>query len=183
MNNKAHRLLPWSATALLVLLATSPARAAPTPASPRVCFSPGGRCNVRLAAELDRARKRIDVAVYFLTDPLLRAALSRAKQRGVAVRLILDKACVQKAARYCPVPADLCTTVTRPRDATMHHKFALIDGRLLVTGSMNYTKSAATRNFENLLFLRNRRLIAAYAKEFERVWKRLGGTCRGQGGG
>jgi phosphatidylserine/phosphatidylglycerophosphate/cardiolipin synthase-like enzyme len=56
----------------------------------------------------------------------------------------------------------------------MHHKFAIFDQRLLVTGSYNWTRSAAERNRENLAVTDDRRLVAAFREEFERLWRDFG---------
>ncbi len=42
----------------------------------------------------------------------------------------------------------------------------LIDGGLIITGSYNFTKAAATRHAENVLFIRDPELFAAYLKNF-----------------
>lgn len=55
--------------------------------------------------------------------------------------------------------------------AIMHNKFMIVDGRSVETGSFNYTQSAASRNAENVIYLRNRLDIAEkYAREFNRLW-------------
>jgi phosphatidylserine/phosphatidylglycerophosphate/cardiolipin synthase-like enzyme len=54
----------------------------------------------------------------------------------------------------------------------MHDKFAIFDGRLLVTGSYNWTESAEAANFENALFLDDPGLVARYADAFERLFAR-----------
>ena len=48
----------------------------------------------------------------------------------------------------------------------MHHKFALIDHRLLLTGSYNWTYNS---NVENLLILHDSALICAFQAEFARL--------------
>ena len=55
----------------------------------------------------------------------------------------------------------------------MHHKFALFDGEKLLTGSYNWTRSAAERNHENLLISDDKRLISAYTKTFDTLWDTL----------
>ena len=52
----------------------------------------------------------------------------------------------------------------------MHHKFMLIDGKTLVTGSYNFTNESEFRNNEAAIFTNNKALIQAFAAEFERLW-------------
>ena len=52
----------------------------------------------------------------------------------------------------------------------MHHKFAIIDNRLLLTGSYNWTSSANNRNNENLMVIDDPEVIARYQNQFEKLW-------------
>lgn len=53
----------------------------------------------------------------------------------------------------------------------MHNKFVVIDGRILITGSFNWTTQAVTSNQENLCIIDNEELAKKYTAEFERLWK------------
>jgi mitochondrial cardiolipin hydrolase len=55
----------------------------------------------------------------------------------------------------------------------MHHKFAIIDSRLVLTGSYNWTRSAAEYNHENLLVTNSKQAIGQFEKEFNRLWTEL----------
>jgi phosphatidylserine/phosphatidylglycerophosphate/cardiolipin synthase-like enzyme len=51
--------------------------------------------------------------------------------------------------------------------AIAHNKVAVIDGKVVITGSFNFTQHAETSNAENLLVLRNHHELAAeYRKNF-----------------
>ncbi|MCX5712662.1 MAG: phospholipase D-like domain-containing protein, partial [Candidatus Omnitrophica bacterium] len=52
----------------------------------------------------------------------------------------------------------------------MHNKFAIIDGKVLITGSFNWTPTADYKNEENLLIMSNKGLIKKYAERFEYLW-------------
>ena len=51
----------------------------------------------------------------------------------------------------------------------MHHKFALFDDELLLTGSYNWTRSASQYNQENILETNDPKAIDQYKREFERL--------------
>ena len=55
----------------------------------------------------------------------------------------------------------------------MHHKFAIFDRRITLTGSYNWTRSAAEYNEENILVTHDRRIADRFQQEFERLWKKL----------
>jgi phosphatidylserine/phosphatidylglycerophosphate/cardiolipin synthase-like enzyme len=46
----------------------------------------------------------------------------------------------------------------------------VVDGQTILTGSYNWTRSAETRNEENLVVLDDPFLAGRFAEEFERIW-------------
>ena len=52
----------------------------------------------------------------------------------------------------------------------MHHKFVIIDKKLLVNGSFNWSFNAVTRNNENVLITNTEELILPYIAEFDKLW-------------
>lgn len=52
----------------------------------------------------------------------------------------------------------------------MHHKFAVMDGRLLISGSLNWTLTAVQSNMENILVTEEPDLVQPFIKEFHKLW-------------
>ncbi len=53
----------------------------------------------------------------------------------------------------------------------MHQKFAVIDGRIVLTGSYNWTASAERYNHEDLLMFQDAGPLAQeYRQQFLRLW-------------
>ena len=59
------------------------------------------------------------------------------------------------------------------RNPQFHHKFAVIDSERVVTGSYNWTRSAAEHNEENILVTHDPRVARRFQEEFDRLWQRL----------
>ena len=55
-------------------------------------------------------------------------------------------------------------------DAKLHHKVIIIDERIVITGSYNFSKSAEVRNDENLLIIFDSALAQIYLDEWVRVF-------------
>ncbi len=147
----------------------------------RVFFSPKGGCTDAILYEIDKAEKGIDAAVYAFTSRPIAQALVRAKRRGVKIRIIIDKKfCTE--SRFCKykylvkrrIPVKLVSPPPGPRGriGLMHNKFAVIDGKVVITGSFNWTASAEKLNYENLLVIYSKKLAQIYEKEFEKLWTR-----------
>ena len=54
--------------------------------------------------------------------------------------------------------------------ASMHHKFIVVDGVTLATGSFNFTASAEAKNAENVLALQDPAEAERYQREWGRLW-------------
>jgi len=51
----------------------------------------------------------------------------------------------------------------------MHHKVIIIDERIVIFGSFNFSDNANTQNDENLLIVDNADIARAFKGEFDRV--------------
>lgn len=53
----------------------------------------------------------------------------------------------------------------------MHHKFAIIDKKVLITGSLNWTTQAIQNNRENVLIVEDKDCVNIFLAEFEKIWE------------
>lgn len=151
----------------------------PAPAVPVVYFSPGGGAREAIIEQIRDAEREIVLALYYFTDQGLAEALSEARQRGVTVAVLLDRS--QKSGRYSQagrLQGMGVSVIFDSRHRILHHKFMVVDGRTLITGSQNWTKSAETVNAENTLILSdNRDLARRFREEFNRLRALAGPEC------
>lgn len=147
----------------------------------QACFSPYGKCSSYIVREIGQAQKEILVAVYAFTNEEIAWALVKASQRGVKVQVVLDqdfdatndvskKTFLEKQR----IPIRRVSGLDKGNGAgLMHQKFAVIDRKVLLTGSYNWTVSAENSNDENLLVFRDAAPLAEeYRKEFFRLWEK-----------
>ena len=134
-------------------------------------FAPHQDCAAKLRQLFDEAELSADVCVFTITDNSIVRAILAAKRRGVAVRIVSDdeKALDRGSDVYRLMGSGVPVRMDASADH-MHHKFVVFDRRLLVTGSYNWTRSAAERNRENIALTDDRRLVALFREEFERLW-------------
>ena len=52
----------------------------------------------------------------------------------------------------------------------LHHKFAVIDNKKVITGSFNWSPSAAHTNDETLLVIHSPQLAKHFTREMDRLW-------------
>lgn len=137
-----------------------------------VMFSPGQDIPENIAFYLSQAKKTIDLCVFTISDESLAHALKAAHARGVRVRLITDNnkmrdhgSQVKELAR-----AGINVKIDNSR-YHMHNKFGLIDGRIVFTGSYNWTYTAKMYNQENIIITTNYTLVHKFIDEFDRLWQ------------
>ena len=121
----------------------------------RVFFSPRGGCQDSLVQELQKARKEILVQAYSFTADPLTYALVDAKKRGIDVEVLLDKS--NETERHSDLKILLDQGVHPLVDhdhAIAHNKIVIIDGKVVVTGSYNFTNQAEGENAENMVILK-----------------------------
>ena len=56
------------------------------------------------------------------------------------------------------------------RSDKLHHKFAVIDNKKVITGSFNWSNSAAHTNDETLLAIHSTQLAKHFTREIDRLW-------------
>ena len=158
----------------------------PPAAGVDVVFSPEAYESSHLArvyAEIEGAERSIDIAMYSFRDSAITAALERAVDRGVTVRFLFQTARDDRSDPEGSTSARLEAMGIEVRwiNQIMHHKFAIIDGArtsldeangaTLITGSGNWSNSAATRFDENTLVIHgNVELNLRYQREFNHLW-------------
>ncbi|MEB3220604.1 MAG: phospholipase D-like domain-containing protein [Candidatus Sericytochromatia bacterium] len=135
------------------------------------------------------SRTSISGAFYDIEDLGVTEALVAACRRGVKVRLVTDTDnMVEKHDPAKPreaiqlLGASGVRVVDDRRSGIMHHKFMVVDGQTLWTGSTNLTPTSLYRHNNNALTIRNRRLAHAFEDEFERLFERreFGKSSRGE---
>ena len=166
-----NRIIEWleEITKLLVNLERNPSESEDASAA---YFSPGDNCVHRISQLFATAKKSADICVFTITDDRIRHEIIAAHKRGLAIRILSDDDKSGDLGSDVDFLGRKGIDVRFDRSSYhMHHKFAIFDQKILLTGSYNWTRSAAEHNEENFLITRESKLRNAYQKEFERLWE------------
>ena len=163
-----------------------------------VLFAPHARSNPnhglhRIAQELGQAQSNIDMALFVFSAQELANTLQERVGQGVKVRLLADPGFASRPfsevldllgvampdhncmleAKNQPFAQPLkgVGTPQLARGDKLHHKFAVIDRRKVITGSFNWSPSAAHTNDETLLVIHSPKLAAHFTREMDRMWR------------
>jgi phosphatidylserine/phosphatidylglycerophosphate/cardiolipin synthase-like enzyme len=136
----------------------------------RVYFSPHGGCTDAILCEINQAKSEILLQAYSFTSQPIAQALIRAHKRGVKISAVLDKS--NRGRKYSA--ATFLKNMGIPvfiddQHAIAHNKIMIIDNRVVITGSFNFTAAAENKNAENLLILDDLPdLTRAYQENFQK---------------
>ena len=129
-----------------------------------------------LSAALAGARQSVAAEVFVLTDPDVIAQLASAHRRGARVRVLLDPG--QDVNRPSLLLLRSSGVDVRwypvPRGAKLHAKAVLLDGRRLLLGSANWSRSGLSENHELDLFAEDPQAAAAFSRRYEQDWTASG---------
>ena len=152
--------------------------------------------------QLGGAKKTIDLALFVFSAQQLTNKLAERISAGVKLRLLADPGFASRSFsevldllgvalpdRFCKLEAGN-QPLTKPlkgigtprlaRGDKLHHKFAVIDNKTVITGSFNWSPSAAHTNDETLLVVHSPQLAQHFTREMDRLWDgaELGITAR-----
>lgn len=151
-----------------------------------------GSGNALITKTVSQSRTQADMALFVFSDQAIADGLLTARNQGSRIRLLVDANFIfqyysealdllgQAIARNCVEernnrpwnPAiDTVGTANLPQGDKLHHKFAVIDQRTVITGSHNWSASANHNNDETLLVIDNPTVAAHFQREFDRLYQ------------
>ncbi|NXJ69897.1 PLD6 hydrolase, partial [Rostratula benghalensis] len=160
---------PPSCTEALLAEAAGPGGAS----RPCSCPLPHGDCSLsRLLSLLLTARRSLEICLFAFSSPQLGSAVQLLHRRGVRVRVVTDAQYMGLQGSQIGLLRLAGIQVRHDQESGyMHHKFAIVDGRMVITGSLNWTTQAIQNNRENVLVMEDAEYVKPFLDEFERIWE------------
>jgi phosphatidylserine/phosphatidylglycerophosphate/cardiolipin synthase-like enzyme len=135
-----------------------------------VYFSPQGGCEGQVVHWIDRANETLHVLIYSFTNDVIGDAVVRAQQRGVEVKVVFEESQISNYSEYWKLQSIGALVRNDTNSGLMHHKTAVIDGYVILTGSFNWSAAAEERNNENMMILRSEDLARVFEDAFQTIW-------------
>ncbi|MEL7246123.1 MAG: DUF655 domain-containing protein [Cyanobacteria bacterium J06573_2] len=147
--------------------------------------------NGLIGKTLKSAEKSIDSALFVFSAQRLSNILETSHQKKVKIRTLLEP---DFAYRFYSEGLDMTGVAlsnkckyelnnqpwSNPIQTTgiplltsgdlLHHKYSVIDKKIVITGSHNWTEAANIGNDETVLVIENPKVAAHYVREFERLY-------------
>ena len=155
-----------------------------------------GLVGVQIVAAIDAAQSSLKAATAHFRRPDIYEAMKRALARGVKIEMVLDgqefnasfdkskcdsvddsgDTAYDECLKILPAPAKLSYKMysrfwDHKTAEQMHSKYVIVDDSYVLTGSFNWSYTAETSNFENLLKIEDPSAVQAYMANYEKISK------------
>ena len=158
----------------LLLFLIGALQESPAIAEIETLFSPEVSIKESILKEMESTTSVLDLAIHEITSLDMAQALVKAKQRGVRVRVIADskQANIRTSKITYLIQQGILVKVLGGKEkGVMNHRFAILDGKRVLTGSFDWSEASLKWNYENILILHESEGVATYQKEFDRLWR------------
>ena len=137
-------------------------------------FSPGTACQQAIISAIENAQNSIKICVFTISDDQITNAILKAHRKNIHIKILTDNEKLFDLGSDIRQLAQAGIAVRTDNTKNhMHHKFALFDNEWLLTGSYNWTRSAALYNHENLTVSNNKELVQDFLQEFDALWQEM----------
>ena len=130
-----------------------------------------------IISNVNQAQKSIAVEMYLVTSEEMVSALKRAHDRGVDIRVILEKRVIanDNGKSY----NDLSSYGVDVKWAAetfqlTHSKFLIIDNKKVIVGSHNWSNAALKKNREASVIIEDTKTVSEFKRVFEEDWAKAG---------
>jgi phosphatidylserine/phosphatidylglycerophosphate/cardiolipin synthase-like enzyme len=146
-----------------------------------VHYSPDEDLSVIDSSLLLSAQSEISISAYSFTDPLVADALAQRAEHGVRVRIYRDRgetrAELDRRRSDDPIIVQLSRIPgieVRVKGASVlaHLKAYEVDGKVLRTGSANFSPGAEKSQDNDLVIVHDPTAVAAFVAKFDEMWNR-----------
>ncbi|MBR9683817.1 hypothetical protein GOV03_04735 [Candidatus Woesearchaeota archaeon] len=133
-------------------------------------FCPEDSCAERVKEELNGATESIYFMTFSFTHNGIANVLLLKNLAGVDVKGVFENRGSGTEYSKFTVLEYQTDVIKDVNPNTMHHKVFIIDGKTVITGSMNPTKGGDEKNDENVLIIHDIGIAKLFLEEFEMVY-------------
>ncbi len=151
----------------------------PPPAGPSdttAYYFPTGGTKDLIISKINASQKSIMIAIYSFALKDVADALIKAKNRGIAVRVIMDEVRSEDKnlkldeLRAAGIYVKLRTGIGKSETEGVINKFAIFDEEEVIAGSYNWSDPARSSNSENAVFIKDPAVVKKYVQDFNRLY-------------
>jgi phosphatidylserine/phosphatidylglycerophosphate/cardiolipin synthase-like enzyme len=146
-------------------------------------FAPDHSPELIIVNGILQSRESVHLVIFtFSGSTTIDNALLRIREQGIPVKGVLDR--MASASRFSPHPAlieagarlrrhKVPTLSDFGKPGKLHHKTMVLERKVVISGSFNYTDPANRYNDENVFFIHNSDIAEYYIEEIDRIFNDL----------
>ena len=134
-------------------------------------FSPRGGCADAAVKAIAAATTSMDIMAYSISEPRITAAIKEAKARGIKCRMVVNptqESPVESSANA--IAQSGVETRTDTIERLMHTKAIIIDAKIVICGSFNFSTAAENENAEAMMIVTDETIAKRYTEHFNEHW-------------
>lgn len=134
-------------------------------------FCPEDNCAFHIKEELKKAEESIHFMTFSFTNQDIANMLLLKHLDGLTIRGVAEARQVTKYSVFQQLEYQGLDVIKDENKQNMHHKVFIIDGKTVITGSMNPTDGGDTRNDENVLVIESEEIAQQFLEEWNKIYK------------
>lgn len=136
-------------------------------------FSPDDGTAKRINELLNNASESIHFLAYSFTNDEFGQILIQKAANGLEISGVMEEeqANSNQGTEYDPLSQAGIDVRLDGNPELMHHKVFIIDGKVVILGSYNFSKNAEENNDENTLIIFDQAIAELYLSEFQRIYE------------
>jgi phosphatidylserine/phosphatidylglycerophosphate/cardiolipin synthase-like enzyme len=136
-------------------------------------FSPDDHVLNSLYAVLSGANESIYFLAFSFTSNELGEIVRTKAEAGLEIKGVMDEEQVASntGTEFDPFRQAGLDVLIDGNEGQMHHKVFIVDEKIVVLGSYNFSRAAEERNDENILIIYNEKIAEFFVQEFQRVYE------------
>jgi phosphatidylserine/phosphatidylglycerophosphate/cardiolipin synthase-like enzyme len=137
-------------------------------------FGPEDNIRDVIIRELNQCERSLKICMFTISDNPIANAIMDAFKRNVKVSIITDDGKIfDKGSDIQMLQKGGIEVKIDSYKSLMHHKFCIIDNYKVITGSYNWTRTAAEFNNENIVITDTVKIVKSFIVEFDKLWGQM----------
>ena len=138
-----------------------------------VLFAPEDNLTLKIVNLIKSSKSSIRLMGFSFTEDLIAESLIAQHKKGVNVKVLMERrGSGTEYSEFVKLKIEGVSVKKDKKIYIMHHKVIIIDNKILITGSFNFSKNAQVKNDENILVIENKKIALKYLKEFNRLYNK-----------
>ena len=136
-----------------------------------VLFSPQDNVIKKIIDLINGAKISINLMGFSFTEDNISESLINQHLKGVDVKVLIEsRGAGTEYSEFTKLKLEGVSVRKDKNRYAMHHKVIVIDNKITIMGSFNFSKGAQEKNDENTLIIHNRDISKRYEREFFRLF-------------